>query len=310
MQCIRPIKAGYDSTLTKIVYKSLEMTREMDSFQFDCRKCLPCRLNHAREKAIRATHEASLYTQNIFLTLTYADEHLTSPKLVYRDFQLFMKKLRKTTDNKITCMVTGEYGELNKRPHWHAIIFNYSPPDQLYYRTTDRGDTCYKSALIDRLWGKNDPIKRPNEIGAVTIESASYVARYGAKKLVHGFDQDHDFHPIHRTPSKRGMGRSWIEKYYNDTFNHGFVVVDGTKMAIPRYYEDWLKKYKPELFKKYLPKKLELQQLAINQSKKEELQFLSELMSGKDPHTPRQRSKVKETILKSKFKLLQEKLKL
>ena len=35
------------------------------------------------------THE-----NNIFLTLTYDNDHLTSNKLVYLDFQLFMKSLR------------------------------------------------------------------------------------------------------------------------------------------------------------------------------------------------------------------------
>ena len=73
------------------------------------------------------------------------------------------------------------------------------------------------------------------EFGSVTLESAGYVARYAAKKLAHGKDDEHDYHPIHRTSCKRAIGRSWIEKYYQHTFDHGLVVLpNGQKSKIPR----------------------------------------------------------------------------
>lgn len=140
-------------------------------------------------------HESYCHKENIFLTLTYSDEHLRSPALVYADFQDFMKRLRELHTRNVTdrdlrnemaisYMVTGEYGDKNKRPHWHAIIFNYSPPDKQFHRTTDLGHVVYKSKIIDELWGKNDPEKVPNEIGSVDIDSAGYVARYAAKNLL------------------------------------------------------------------------------------------------------------------------------
>ena len=134
-------------------------------------------------------------------------------------------------------MVTGEYGEQTKRPHWHALLFNYRPRDQSYKYTSDRGDTVYNSEKLQSIWGNGNI-----EYGSLTLESAGYVARYAAKKLVHKDDQ-YLFSPIHKTSSKNAIGKSWIEKYYKQTFEHGYVTIDNIKMKIPRYYEDWLKKH-------------------------------------------------------------------
>lgn len=318
MQCIRPLKAGFDYK-GNIVFSQKQLSPQFEPFAFDCRKCLPCRLNIAREKAIRCIHEAKMHKNNMFLTLTYNDQNLKSPKLQYIDFQLFMKKLRdKITENitdkdlkeklRISYMVTGEYGDKNKRPHWHAIVFNYIPPDAKYKYTTDLKQQVFTSQLLTDLWGKGNI-----EFGSVTFESAGYVARYAAKKLVHGADSEHDFHPIHKTSSKRAIGRSWIEKYYKHTFENGFVILpNGQKSKIPRYYVDWLKKYHQEDYLKYTSTiRATLQEQAKKKARIEELNYCSEVMNnpcrGVRPLT---RSKIKETVLKQKFKQLQERLKL
>lgn len=277
------------------------------------RKCLPCRLNIAREKALRCIHEASTHEENIFLTLTYSDEHLLSPKLQYKDWQDFAKRLRYTTSNKITYMVTGEYGDKNKRPHWHAIIFNYRPPDAKYYLSTDRGDKIHTSSLIDELWAKNDSRTTPSQIGEVTIDSAGYVARYAAKKLTHGLDGTHDYNPIHKTSSKRAIGRTWIEQNYKHAFENGYCVLqNGQITKIPRYYVDWAKIHQPKYWEYYVTQvRPNIHQQTLAKARKEELEFLSNAMNYTgDAKYPLTRAKVKETILKSKFKRLQERLKL
>lgn len=283
-------------------------------FKLPCRKCLPCRLNLAREKAVRAFHEAQMHDDNIFLTLTYSNEHLASQKLIYSDFQKFMKKLRKTTKEHISYMVTGEYGDKTKRPHWHAILFNYMPKDMEPYYTSDRGDQVYKSKTIDKIWAKNDPETRPNEIGSVTLDSASYVARYASKKLSHGKDQDHDYHPIHQTSCKHAIGRSWIEKYYKFTFENGFCVLpNGALTKIPRYYEDWAKEHQPELYDYYMTNiKLKAIDKAEENERKEELEYFTNLYNRfyEGSLRPITKSKVQLTILNQKFKKLQERLKL
>jgi len=162
-----------------------------------------------------------------------------------------------------------------------------------------------KSSLIDELWSKNDQGTTPSQIGQVTIDSAGYVARYAAKKLTHGSDGDHDYHPIHKTSSRRAIGRSWIEQNYKHTFENGFCVLqNGQITKIPRYYVDWCKKYQYDTYKFYLthvqPERIIKAQ---QQQRKEELEYISRFISCKSSEViPKTRSQIKETILKSKFK--------
>lgn len=311
MRCINLLRAGFDLD-GNITYRSRSRDRSIESFGFECRKCLPCRLNIAREKAIRCIHEARCHSGNIFFTATYDDAHLESPRLIYSHFQSFMKDLRDRIgyddDKRISFMVTGEYGELNKRPHWHALIFNYFPIDAKEKYKTELGDQVWSSAFLTDIWKRGSC-----EFGSVTLDSAGYVARYAAKKLVHGRDQDHDFHPIHKTSSRRAIGRSWIEKYWKHTFDNGFVTLpNGSCAKIPRYYVDWLKKYKPDEWLRYVTQvRPDIMDKASVQARREELEFISSLMNRNYfLDYPLTRSKVKATILQTKFKQLQEKLKL
>jgi len=306
VQCISPKKAGFtpDGSVT---FSKNQVALGIETFQFPCRKCLPCRLNNGREKAIRAYHEYKTSERGIFLTLTYDEANLESDRLIYEHFTTFMSRLRSWIDynepgTKIDRMVTGEYGEKNKRPHWHALIFNWEPPDKKLKNTTDRGDSLYTSEIISNLWEKGI-----HDFGDITLDSASYVARYAAKKLTHGKDQDHNYHPIHKTPQRRGMGRTWIEQNYKHTFQNGFIVLpNGELSKIPRYYLDWAKTHVPELYAYYVTEVLPtLISKAEDRQAKEDWEYLS------NP-SPRAmtRPKVKETILKQKFKRLQERLKL
>lgn len=319
MQCLRPIRVGYDAQ-GDLTYKQARVHPEIEPWAFNCRKCLPCRLNIAREKAIRCYHESKMHdygTKNIFLTLTYRPEDLESPWLNYGHFQTFIKDLRDRQgyepENRISYMVTGEYGEENKRPHWHAILFNYRPQDQPQkpLRKTERGELVFRSPLLEQIWARGN-----TEYGSVTPESAGYVARYAAKKLVHGSDGSHPFQPLHRTSSKRAIGRSWLEKHWQLTFAQGYVSIpSGDRMVeekIPRYYVDWCKKYKPETYYHYVTKVLPVFALkAEAQQRKEEIEFFAEVnnRSYGAPY-PLTRARVKQTILESKFKQLQERLKL
>lgn len=316
MQCIRPIKAGFDR-FGNITYSSRSHDKSIESFAFPCRKCLPCRLNHAREKAIRAIHEAKMYENNIFLTLTYNDQNLPKDgKLNYLDIQLFIKRLRKEIEKNITdkelkeklkigYICTGEYGDKNKRPHWHLIIFNYRPSDAKYKYTSKTGDKVYSSLALTELWGKGNI-----DFGSVTLESAGYVARYAAKKLIHGKDNEHQFQPIHKTSSKHAIGKKYLEKYWQNIFDLGYIVLPNyQKAAIPRYYEDWLKKNHPnEWMKYYTGLKEKAKKLANEKQQKEIDEYLHEVKNQST--RPLTKKEINLTLLKQKFKQLQERLKL
>lgn len=314
MRCLNPRRVSFEADGKTIAWTPKKWHPEFASFKLPCSKCLECRLNYARENAIRCVHEAKMHLDNSFITLTYSDKHLKSPRLQYRDFQLFLKRLREkyvhTDFDRIGYFVTGEYGDRTKRPHWHAIIFNWAPSDQRYLRQNERGDQIFTSSELDSLWGHNDATQKPNEIGTVTMESAGYVARYAAKKLTHGKDQDHDFHPIHKRSTRPGIGRSFFLKYHSDMFNNGYVVLpDGSQAPIPRYYERLYKTLNPSGWYKYMV------DIKLPQAAKAESDFelethkeavLNERREAQGKFIHMSQTKARKKILESNFKRLQE----
>jgi len=311
LRCTFPRTVSFARDGKTICWSPRDSSKELVPFQLPCGKCLQCRLDYARQWAVRCVHEASQHEHNIFLTLTYDDAHLTSDKLVYEDFQNFMKKLRKVQNDPIAYFVTGEYGEKNKRPHWHAILFNFAPKDGQVIGKTERGDEVRASATLSKIWSFGRA-----EFGSVTFESAGYCARYAAKKLVHGKDQDHCFHPISKKSSKHAIGKKFLEKHYTDIFNYGVLTLpDGQTCSIPRYYERWFKEHHPAEYFRYVtevkPKKIEF---ASRTAEKENLDWCQSerdrLRVGPRPMSlsPNQRRK---KILQIKFeRMLQNFLKL
>lgn len=308
MACTSPRSVGFKSDGKTLAWSPKDYDRQYIPFQLPCGKCIDCRLAYAREWAIRCVHEAQMHEDNIFATLTYSDEHLKSPRLQYDDFQKFMKRLRKTQNDPIGMFVTGEYGEITKRPHWHAIIFNYRPSDQEIFRTTENDDRVFTSERLSALWGKGHV-----EFGSVTLESAGYCARYAAKKLVHGRDQDHDFHPISKKSSKHAIGKSWIERYWPQVVNLGFIYAKSDKLPVPRYYQKWIEKHQPDAWRAYVVGSKD-----INRTRAGALALLEKERWEKNVHErrdlgkrfPLTRNEVKAQIKKSTFEQLQKHLKL
>lgn len=227
------------------------------TLQIPCGQCAECRLKRSREWAVRCMHESSLHRDNCFITLTYSDEHLESPSLIYKHYADFMKRLRKKYPrDQMLYFVCGEYGETNPdsgvidgglyRPHFHAILFGFNFPDRVPVKMLGKAD-LYKSAILDKLWGKG-----ACKIGDVTFESCSYVARYAMKKVNGDLAYKHytcvlpDGEIIEREPemlhmSKRpAIGRMWFEKFGRHAYAHDSVVARGVEMQPPRYYDKLL----------------------------------------------------------------------
>ena len=323
MQCTSPRTVGYQSDGKTLSWSLKNRDPQYATFQLPCGKCIECLLGYSRQWATRCVHESKMHEESSFITLTYKDEHLPwledkhgnkiRPTLKYEDFQNFMKKLRKLKDDAMGYIVAGEYGGKNKRPHWHAIIFNWRPRDLEYFRKNEHGDTLYTSDTLDRIWGKNDPELRPNEVGDVTFKSAGYCARYAAKKLEHGHDKDHPYHPIFKVSNKNAIGKKWLEVNWRDVFNHGRVVLDdGTITSIPRYYEKWFKENEPTEWERYVTReKVEKMEHAQRKSDEEMRKFWENVKArsaGKlMPLTPNQ---IRNRIITQKLQMLQGHLKL
>ena len=117
-----------------------------------CGQCIGCRLERSRQWAIRCVHEASLWPDNCFVTLTFDDDNIiSSGSLVKADFQKFMKRLRKRFGKGVRYFHCGEYGDLLGRPHHHACLFNFSFPDR-YLWSSSGGVNLYRSPTLEELW--------------------------------------------------------------------------------------------------------------------------------------------------------------
>lgn len=212
-----------------------------------CGQCIGCRLERSRQWAVRCLHEQQSHSQNCFVTLTYDEDHVPVG-LRYRDFQLFMKRLRKVFPCARFYMC-GEYGEQFRRPHFHACLFGVDFADKvLFRRGSHAGLNLYTSAVLSRIWTDGFA-----SVGQLSFESAAYVARYVMKKVTGDRAEAHyakldlatgEIVPIvpefNRMSLKPGIGAAWLAKYTTDVFPRDYVVVNGVKCKPPRYYDKQL----------------------------------------------------------------------
>lgn len=220
-----------------------------------CGKCEACRLEHARERAVRCMHEfKACGEKGAFLTLTYNPENLPkSGSFEETDIVLFVKKLRKAlAPLQIKTFGCAEYGDKGDRPHFHLLIFGYDFPDRYYWRGSSEhgsGYESYRSPLLEKYWTLGN-----SELGSLTASSASYVARYTQKKCKKKPDSDRIPEKAVCISRRPGIGKTYFDKWKNDFYSIDAVIVDGVKQGIPRYYDRLLEKYYPD---EYLEIKLD-----------------------------------------------------
>lgn len=247
--CTRPVVAFQDR-----LSKAVSFSERSDAIQLrlSCGRCVECRLERSRQWAVRCMHEAQLHGENnSFVTLTYNDEHIPyGGSLRYRDFQLFMKRLRRAySDKHIRFYCAGEYGEENFRPHYHALLFGVWFEDAKYWRMSGSGHKLYRSTILEKLWPFGN-----SDIGRVTFQSAAYCARYIMKKQTGDCASFYDCidpdtgEVFHREPEfnkmslKPGIGGDWLRRFKSDVYPRGVVVVDGKESSAPRYYDKMFKR--------------------------------------------------------------------
>nr|UQB76403.1 replication associated protein [Flumine microvirus 11] len=100
MPCYKPVKAFYGSKLAsgkrEIVFSSGQAQSCAD-LSLPCGGCVGCRLERARQWAMRCVDESKLHEHNSFITLTIAPEHMSrhGRSVSVPVFQMFLKRLRK-----------------------------------------------------------------------------------------------------------------------------------------------------------------------------------------------------------------------
>lgn len=126
-------------------------------------KCLPCLRYRKGLWAARLMLEGSLHESSLFVTLTYDEEHCPCDGCVsVKDAQRFLKRLRqRMVPAKLRYFIVGEYGDVTKRPHYHAVLFGLRDP-----------------SMVSASWGLGHC-----HVGVLTAASASYVVSYTVKGL-------------------------------------------------------------------------------------------------------------------------------
>lgn len=251
MTCFRPIEGFRSITPNKSGKRSIVFNPK-DGIPdqvvvIPCGKCLGCRLEYSRQWAIRCVHEAKMHDNNCFITLTYDNENLPeNGSLEPKDFQRFMKYLRRDHGPGIRFFACGEYGEGKTsqevgRPHYHALLFGYDPHDKRF-QTTQSGNEVYSSDSLDRLWARGI-----TQTGQVSFKSAAYVARYSLKKQSKHKNANYDgkvpeFVRMSRRP---GIGANYYALYGDEVQNTDSVVIDQREVKPPSYYDRLLEKTDP-----------------------------------------------------------------
>lgn len=242
MPCYSPVTGYQDRTGGRLQFTTSRPPNARQ-LQVACGQCIGCKLERSRRWAVRGTHEASLYEDNSFITLTYDDEHLPrGGTLVPKHATDFIKRANYHV-GPFRYYIIGEYGETTWRPHYHAIIFGKDWLDKKHFSNTDAGPT-YTSQRLEQIWGMGQCLT-----AAVTFDSIAYVTRYctqvrtGRQAEPHyrrytaegkSYYLEPEFGHMSRRP---GLGKHWLDKYHTDVYTQDTIVINGKHQRPPRYYD-------------------------------------------------------------------------
>jgi len=207
-------------------------SKEGDYDYFPCGKCPPCLKRRVSGWSFRLMQEGKRSASAWFVTLTYNSDNLQFSNkgfknLYKKDLQDFFKRLRKRMpDVPIKYYAVGEYGTINMRPHYHAIMFNVDPH------------------AVQMAWSKNGKSMGDLHFGDVNGATIGYTLKYMSKPSKIPLHKNDDRTKEFSLMSK-GLGENYITVTTNrwhtrSLLNRMYLNVDGKKIAMPRYYKDRL----------------------------------------------------------------------
>lgn len=259
MPCEKPLEGYLPANGGQVRFSKPRNGRAYTKIDIPCGQCILCRLEHARQWAVRITHESTLHDENAFITLTYKDELVPefnslsteSKKNAWQRPQdrnhlsKFFKRLRKKI-GKFRYYAVGEYGDKTQRPHYHACIFGHAfTEDRTILR--EQPFLLWTNPLLEEAWG-NGMVS----VGALNFTTAQYTAAYVTKKLtgkqqyVRLDEESGELIPLVQPRAymslRPAIAKNWLTPYGDQTFAHDQVVINGKAQKPPKYYDMWLKK--------------------------------------------------------------------
>ncbi|QCQ84829.1 replication initiator protein [Blackfly microvirus SF02] len=249
MTCYSPLRAFWSADIGASGRRKIVFDRNASwsgaPLRLPCGQCIGCRLEKARQWAVRCMHEKRMSSCSAFVTLTYRPEEVPEGgSLRRRDLVLFMKRLRRRFGAGIKFYACGEYGDQLSRPHYHLLLFHMEFPDAKPVGTAKGGQTLFSSEILRELWPMGH-----NWIGEVSFESCAYVARYILKKVTGALAEDYyqtitvegqiiDREPEFTVMSRRpGIGAKWFDAYYPEAYAWDSVIMNGKESKPPRFYD-------------------------------------------------------------------------
>lgn len=216
-----------------------------------CGTCVGCLTARAALWSDRCRHESAGWENNCFLTLTYDEEHVPRDGgLVPRHLRDFLNRLRSRVKRSTIPVATdrahgvrffacGEYGDMMLRPHYHVLLFNCAFTD-----LSRASSTLFNSRALDDTWSYG-----ACKVGELTGASANYCAGYTLKsygKRYVDMDGCELPRPFLRMSNRPGIGQMWASKYINECAS-GYLIDEGRKVPVPRYYKDYVRTVRPLL---------------------------------------------------------------
>lgn len=224
-----------------------------------CGKCLVCLQKRRNDWVFRLSQEHKRSLGSAFITLTYSPRFYPEEGLQKRDFQLFMKRLRKQTPNKkLRYYAVGEYGSKRMRAHYHAILFNW-----------DGDERSLSEAWSVTVNGKKVPLGIVH-IGRVNQKSIRYTTKYVIQRayLPRG-PQGQKLNPPFALMSRQyGLGLWYLTDamvaWHRSGYKTYVIGPDGEKQALPRYYKKFI--FHEEEVREYISKRSKREAEAAHQA--------------------------------------------
>jgi len=220
-----------------------------------CGYCKPCKINKRRDWTTRLILESNNHADNLWITLTYNDDHLPrgydhprllrrfgslhAPSLKREDYQNFFKRLRNYVDVPFKFFISGEYGDKYHRPHYHACLFGLG----------DRHREAIKKAWATR--DENYELQPIGNIyfGTLTWDSAQYTVGYTIKKMTSFHHDDLKGRYPEFGQASKGISLlavedvlKYIKRYQLQTVPK-HLLINGKKVPVPRYMKIKLRQH-------------------------------------------------------------------
>ena len=248
MSCNKPLYAWVKKG-GGITFSKSEGFTDLPMKHIPCGQCMGCRRAKQQQWAVRIANEIRLHEVSSFITLTYDNDCLPDKKtLVKEHVQVFIRELRRSLyPKKIRYFAVGEYGDSeNARPHYHAIIFGYLPPDARAHKKTDTG-IIYVSEELQKIWTYGF-----SYVCQTSFDLAQYCAKYITKRITGAPAEEHygerlpEFALMSRRP---GIGADYYEKYKDEIWTTDDIQVSrGRRFKPPTYYYNKLKEEDEDMY--------------------------------------------------------------